>query len=227
MKDNRKIWENIYGLGQQQNKYPYGDLPSHIFTHYGKNTDKSNLKVLEVGSGGGGNLWFFAREGFQTYGLEFSAPAVKSSQALLASDGLTAEISEGDFRFLPYADNFFDLVLDRNSLYCVVKKDLRQAVAEIRRVLKPGGRFLSYMYSAASDCLKYGHPKKIEENTYTDFQTRPFKNAGLTHFVTEKELREEIYQDFKVEYIRQTSNDFIYPKKYNDIIIFITSGIKQ
>jgi len=227
MVNNQVIWEQLYQLGRQQNKYPYGDLPSYIFSLYGKGSDKSGLKVLEVGSGGGGNLWFFARESFQTFGLDFSPSAVENSRELLAKNQLPAEIIVGDFRQLPYADNFFDLVLDRNSLYCVTKADLLQSVTEIKRVLKPGGRFLSYMYSADSECIQYGKPQKIEENTYTDFKTRPFKGAGITHFVTKQELLEEIYRGFKVEYIRQTSNDFIYPKKYNDIIIFVTSGIKK
>ncbi len=227
MEDNQQIWENIYHIGKQQIKYPYGDLPSHVFTHYGKDTDKSGLKVIEIGSGGGGNLWFFAREGFKTYGIEFSPSAVKNSQALLEKDGLSGDIRVGDFRALPYEDEFFDLVLDRNSLYCVVKKDLLKAASEVRRVLKKGGRFLSYMYSAESECLKYGEPEKIEENTYTNFKTRPFVGAGITHFTTERELLDEIYQGFDVEYIRKTTNDFVYPKRYNDIVIFITSGVKK
>jgi len=226
--DNQEIiWNNSFKIGQGLNRYPYAELPSCIFNLYGKNTNKSKITVLEVGSGAGANIWFFAREGFDTYGIDFSKFACKNAKKMLKKDKLKAHIAVGDFCNLPYKNNFFDLVLDRNSLYCLAKKDLLVTCKEIKRVLKKGGRFLSFMYPTDNGCIKYGKPKKIEKNTYTDFKNSTFKRLGITHFVTENEVKKELYDGFKIEYIKKIKYDFIYPKKINEITLFAISGIKK
>ena len=223
---SQQIWEKLYQK-KYGNKYPYGDLASYILRLYNKNLDKSRIKVLEVGSGTGNNLWFFAKEGFGTYGIDFSASACQNAKKLLKSNNLKADITIGNFCQLPYQNNFFDLILDRCALYCLKKKNLTKACAEIKRTLKKGGRFLSFMYSTDNECIKYGHPDKLEKNTYTNFKTGTFKNTGITHFVTKHEIINELYRGFKIEYMQKISKDFICPKKYNEIKIIITSGIKK
>ena len=224
-KSNKEIWEAQYAKGSYINMYPFGELPSCVFRKYGKHTDKSQLKVLEIGSGTGNNLWFFAREGFETYGIETSPTAVSLSRKLLDREGVTAKIIEGSFVDLSeFKESFFDLVLDRCSLYCVEKSDFYKSLEEVYRVLKQGGNFLSFMYSDQSECLKYG--KKVDVNTYGDFTYGPFKDVGTGHFVNKKELIDKIYKGYSIEYIKRVRYDYLYPKKENEIEVFITMGMK-
>lgn len=66
---------------------------------------------------------------------------------------ISQDVSDG-FRFqvfdcchIPYGDSTFDLVIADHVLFYV--DDIPQALSEIRRVLRPGGRFICSTYSAA------------------------------------------------------------------------------
>src|SRR5262249_51653966 len=52
-----------------------------------------------------------------------------------------------DFTRLPFAAGAFDLAIDRGALTCCGYEAGRRAVAEVRRVLRDGGRFLFNPYS--------------------------------------------------------------------------------
>jgi len=223
---NKEIWEKQRVEGKHVSTYPFSELPSCIFRKYGRDTDKSNIKVLELGSGTGNNLWFFAREGFNVYGIEISKTAVNISRKLLKKENLKADIIVGSFVDLSmFKDSYFDLVLDRCSLYCLDKADFYKALSEVSRVLKRGGSFLSFMYSDESECLKYG--EKIGENTYQNFKKGPFEDVGMGNFVNVDELLHKVYRGYSVEYIKRVRYDYVYPGNENEIEIFITMGDKN
>jgi ubiquinone/menaquinone biosynthesis C-methylase UbiE len=73
--------------------------------------------------------------------------AIELSPAMLAvardratAFGLDVDLREGDAERLPYADGSFDTVVCTLAL-CAIPDDVR-AVAEMARVLRPGGRLL-------------------------------------------------------------------------------------
>jgi len=225
VESNKTVWERQHTAGKHVMSYPVGDIPSHIFRRYGKNTDKSKIRVLEIGSGTGNNLWFFARERFKTYGIEISEVAVRISKEFLETEGLKADIRAGSFTDLSdFQDEFFDLVLDRHSLCCVEKPEFYQALSEILRVLKKGGSFFSFTYSDQSKCLQYG--EKISENTYTNFTKGPFVGIGIASFVNKNELLWKVYKGYKVEYIKRSRADLVYPIEENELEVFIAMGKK-
>ena len=58
-----------------QRMYPNESLIQFIASNYFKlDFDKrKKIKILEVGSGSGANLWMLAKEGFDVYGLDSSS----------------------------------------------------------------------------------------------------------------------------------------------------------
>lgn len=134
-------WEQTYREGKQLNKYPWTDVVSFVFRHK-PDRPRGEVSILEVGCGGGSNVAFFAAEGFRAFGLDASPSAVAAASRRLASEGLPAEIAEGDFTDLPFAAGTMDLVVDRAALSHADSASIGKAVAEIHRVLKPGGKFL-------------------------------------------------------------------------------------
>jgi len=94
-------------------------------------------RILEIGSGTGG---FAARLAAQ----QPDAALVATDQSprmveLTAARGVEARVA--DATDLPFEDDSFDLVAAMWMLYHVPDLDL--ALAEVRRVLRPGGRFLA------------------------------------------------------------------------------------
>jgi arsenite methyltransferase len=98
-------------------------------------------RLLDVASGTGASALLAARElGCSAVGLEYSAPAVDAANAVARAEALdrAVEFRRGDAENLPFDDDEFDAVLCECSL-CLFT-DKRQAIGEIRRVLRSGGR---------------------------------------------------------------------------------------
>ena len=135
------IWEQNYAAGQALNKYPLSDVVSFVFRHRPQRPNNT-VSILEVGCGTAPNVAFMAREGFQVSGIDASKTAVRIASERLEKEGLKADLTIGDFCALPYKDESFDLVVDRAALTHADFPSMRRAIDEIRRVLKPRGRFL-------------------------------------------------------------------------------------
>ncbi len=97
-------------------------------------------RVLEIGSGRGGGASYITRyfKPKQMVGLDYSPSAVELSQHIHKDvDNLT--FTEGDAENLPFENNFFDVVVNVESSHCY--GNVPAFVAEVERVLKPGGCF--------------------------------------------------------------------------------------
>lgn len=142
------IWQDqIYSQGQHLNRYPYDIVVSFIFRNYPRNKDRKNIRILEIGCGGGNNLWFAAREGFSVTGIDGSSSAIEFARSRFKQDGLAGDFHVGDFTQLPFQDGLFDLVIDRGALTCCGFSAARKAVNDVRRVMVPEGKFLINPYS--------------------------------------------------------------------------------
>jgi SAM-dependent methyltransferase len=87
---------------------------------------------------------------------------------------------------LALEDNSFDLVLDRGALVCVGHEVQRQAIAEARRVLRPGGIFL---YNGFSDRHTSGHSGTLlPDGRVTDMQDGTLAHTGSCCFTSRREV---------------------------------------
>ena len=190
------IWEtNVYAKGRQLNRYPYDTVVSDVF-RWSSGRDRSQLRVLEVGSGSGNNLWFLAREGFQCAGIDISETAVECAKKYLAGDNLEADIQVGDIVDLPWERGSFDLVIDRIAITHNTQSEIERMHDEVVRVLRPGGEFVSVM-------LAWDHPAhrtgvELSHHAFNHFSDPAFSEAGLTFFAD----REDIYHLFEKSFDR-------------------------
>ena len=100
---------------------------------------RASGRVLEVAIGTGLNLPHYP-DGVALVGIDFSPPMLDRARARAAELGLDADLQEADAQDLPFPDRSFDTVVCTLSL-CGIP-DNRAAIAEMRRVLRPGGRLL-------------------------------------------------------------------------------------
>jgi ubiquinone/menaquinone biosynthesis C-methylase UbiE len=96
-------------------------------------------EVLEVAIGTGRNLPYYP-EGIRLTGIEFSPAMLELARRQADRLGRQVDLRLGDAQALDLSDASFDTVVCTLSL-CAIP-DERQAVAEMRRVLRPGGRLL-------------------------------------------------------------------------------------
>lgn len=103
----------------------------------------AGAKVLEIGCGDGGGAGIFARlfrPGLY-HGLDVDPAMVKVAAGRRAKSALGrfALFVQGDAERLPYRDGAFDAVVNFGIIHHL--PDWRRGVAEVARVLRPGGTF--------------------------------------------------------------------------------------
>jgi ubiquinone/menaquinone biosynthesis C-methylase UbiE len=100
--------------------------------------DVAGLEILDAGCGSGPLMEALRAKGAVVSGFDLSPAMVELARQRLGED---ADVRVADLGApLPYPDDRFDLVAASLSLHYV--KDWASALAELRRVLKPGGRLI-------------------------------------------------------------------------------------
>jgi ubiquinone/menaquinone biosynthesis C-methylase UbiE len=104
-------------------------------------------EVLEVAVGTGRNLAFYPR-GVRLTGIDFSPEMLRLARRQAERLGREVDLRLGDAQALDLPAGSFDTVVCTLSL-CAIP-DERRALAEMRRVLRPGGRLLLLDHVAAA-----------------------------------------------------------------------------
>jgi ubiquinone/menaquinone biosynthesis C-methylase UbiE len=103
---------------------------------------RPGAKVLEIGCGDGGGAGIFARAfapGLY-HGLDVDPAMIKvAARRRLGARGNNSLFLLGDAERLPYDDETFDAVVNFGIIHHL--PDWRRGVAEVARVLRPGGTF--------------------------------------------------------------------------------------
>jgi ubiquinone/menaquinone biosynthesis C-methylase UbiE len=101
----------------------------------------SKCRILELGCGPGG-LWCENLDripaGWDITLTDFSPGMVEEAQESLSSSGRTFAFEIVDAQSIPYESASFDAVVANHMLYHIPNR--AKALAEIRRVLRPGGK---------------------------------------------------------------------------------------
>jgi ubiquinone/menaquinone biosynthesis C-methylase UbiE len=105
-------------------------------------------EVLEIGGGMGTDLAQFAKGGAHVTDLDLSSGHLELAKESFRLRGLTGRFVLHDAETLPFPDGSFDVVYSNGVLHHT--PNTRDVVAEIRRVLKPGGNAIVMMYAENS-----------------------------------------------------------------------------
>ena len=121
-------------------------------------------RALDLGAGRGIASYALAKDGWDVVALEPSESAVIGAQAirtLSIRSSCHIEVETGSAEQMQFNDSSFDAVYMRQVLHHV--EDLEQTCRQIKRILKPGGRFLAareHVISRTSDLNMFlaSHP---------------------------------------------------------------------
>jgi len=111
-----------------------------LYHHVAGAVELQDLEVLEVGSGRGGGSYFVKHYlgPSQMVGLDYSEHAVSLCRQMY--DLLGLRFVHGDAEDLPFDNASFDALVNVESSHCY--GSMSRFLAEVVRVLCPGGRFL-------------------------------------------------------------------------------------
>lgn len=130
----------------------FGEIDIYLFDQILRGRFDSVRSVLDAGCGGGRNLVWLLRSGFDAFAVDRSAEAVARVRALAAelAPGLPPErfqVAEVDA--LPFADESMDAVLSSAVLHFAADEaHFDRMLNEMWRVLRPGGLLFARLASS-------------------------------------------------------------------------------
>lgn len=129
----------------------FGSIDIYLFDQLLKGRLRPGMRLLDAGCGGGRNLNWFLRNGFDLCGVDQSTEAVAQTRALAAS--LAPNLPANNFRIEPveqmsFGETEFDAVVSSAVLHFARDEPhWRSMVDEMWRVLKPGGMLFARLAS--------------------------------------------------------------------------------
>ena len=105
-------------------------------------------RVLEIGSGAGARSALFDHRGAEMVSLDLTPDRVVTTARKLDQLDPPSLAVQGDARQLPFPDGWFDIVYSNGVLHH--SPDIERSVAEVHRVLKPGGLAVVMLYARHS-----------------------------------------------------------------------------
>jgi len=106
--------------------------------------------ILDLGSGSGRDLRYFAERGFLVIGIDYSANLVKLSRTYSEQP-----VVWGDFSSLPFEDDSFDAVWAIGSLLHTPRDSIFPVFREVHRVLKDDSYFLTAVKKGHGEIIDY------------------------------------------------------------------------
>jgi tellurite methyltransferase len=129
----------------------FGHIDIYLFDQLLRGRISSGMRVVDAGCGGGRNLIYFLKNGFDIFAVDSDSAAVQSLRAIARQ--IAAEIPESNFRIEPvermsFTDGFADVVLSSAVLHFARDEEQFHAmVGEMWRVLRPGGLLFARLAS--------------------------------------------------------------------------------
>ena len=223
--DSSSYWESIFS-SRAWGLYPPEELIRFVARNYGQVSDRTSVRVLELGCGPGPNVWYLVREGYRVAGIDGSATAIERAKDRLSTEGLASDdervdLRVGNFVKLPWYDAEFDAVVDIAALYANKRADIASAIGEVFRTLKPGGMFFGKMFGVDTTGSDSG--VLIEQGTRQYPDRGPCAGNEIAHFFDRAELL-EFFRAFRKVDIDQIA----YTERNGEIRIFfwLVSAIK-
>lgn len=130
-------------------------------------------RVLDVGCGPGQLMLNLLREGYNVTGIDISDGMVQEARALIRANGLADDtrVAVGDIERLECRDGEFDVVVASGVIEYQNDDDV--ALAELKRVLKPGGHLILNVTNRYSYLT-------ISENVYIGFKKLPGVRSAVS-----------------------------------------------
>jgi SAM-dependent methyltransferase len=130
----------------------FGDIDIYLFDQILKGRFDRNMKILDAGCGGGRNLIYFLREGFQVFAIDQNPRAIEQIRrfAKTLNPNLPPEnLQLSSVEKMPFQDEQFDAVISSAVLHFADSREhFTEMLNEMWRVLKPKGIFFARLASS-------------------------------------------------------------------------------
>lgn len=195
MTDQKTMWDQKHAEHEHANQEGVvHELASEITPEL-----RAGQKLLELGCGVGGDAFYFAQLGLEVTSTDFSSVVINQNRAKFSLPNLhfkVLDITEP----LPYKDSEFDIVYAHLSLHYYDEEITEKVFAEIKRVLKKGGRF--YFSCKSVDDPKYGEGEEIQPGVF-------IRNGHIRHFFSVEYTKRLLAGHFKLIKLEEAQGEYV------------------
>ncbi|MBW3628086.1 MAG: class I SAM-dependent methyltransferase [Gemmatimonadetes bacterium] len=129
----------------------FGEIDIYLFDQLLRGRFDGRRRILDAGCGGGRNLVYFLRSGFDVFGIDSDPRAIDRARAVAAglAPSLPAEqFRVGELHSLPWPTLSMDAVVCSAVLHFAEDEDhFGRMLQDMWRVLRPGGLFFARLAS--------------------------------------------------------------------------------
>jgi SAM-dependent methyltransferase len=132
---------------------PWGDrrIPPELKALAQQGTPRSSL---ELGCGIGRFSRYLVSQGICATAVDFSAVAIEKARRRVAADSVKPTFLVGDVTQLEGVEGPFDFSFDVGCFHCLDAKGMQAYVAELHRLLRPGGIHLIWAMDASPSGIR-------------------------------------------------------------------------
>lgn len=134
--NQEKVWDELAEQWNNFRQRPFKDVSLEIEKIIQKIKPG---KILDLGCGNCRNLLFFAKEGFDCYGVDFSQNMLNYGKEFAKKNNFNVKLKKAQLEKIPFKNNNFDYLLSIATLHHLNKENQEDAVKEMYRILRVGG----------------------------------------------------------------------------------------
>jgi 2-polyprenyl-3-methyl-5-hydroxy-6-metoxy-1,4-benzoquinol methylase len=181
--------------------FEFGQIDIYLFDQLLRGRITPRMRILDAGCGGGRNLVYLLRNGFEIFGADADSHSIQQVRRLAAS--LAPELPASNFRVeeieaMSFASEFADVVISSAVLHFA--RDTNHFQAMLRstwQCLKPGGMFFCRLASnIGMPALQAGRPTPLPDGS-----VRYLVSEEILHNAT-KELGGELLDPLKTTVVQ-------------------------
>lgn len=154
-------------------------------------------RILDLGYGDGRNMPLLNNLGMKIHGVEIAEDINGHVRKRMKALGIRADLKVGTNAHIPYKDNYFQYLLACHACYYVEPGDqFSDNLAEMARVLEPGGYLIASLPMTGSYILKNAKPLS---NGHYEITSDPYglRNGTVFRvFRSKQEIRKVFSNDF-------------------------------
>lgn len=197
-------WDTLHANARFRPAYPNEHVVRFFMALRAKNNG-SAARILDIGAGAGRHMKLAAELGFNPFGIDISVLGLQHARRRLPESRDPLILAQASMLALPFGEASFDAVLSFGVFYYGTAKEMKEAIAEAYRVLKPSGTIFVVLRTVHD--YRFGRGTALSNNT-TQLNIEDTNEYGtVQHFLDDGDVP-DYFSEFRQVTFEKTETTF-------------------